>query len=106
MDLAAKIRTLPALPAASGSPPSTVAVNGAFSTKTAVASRKPLKDVGGIAYRDNGRVTLTPPRPTIENMDDLPFVVDVYKRDLKIENYFIGYFIVKDPSGAFSRCAM
>jgi radical SAM superfamily enzyme YgiQ (UPF0313 family) len=24
-------------------------------------------------------------------MDDLPFVVDVYKRDLKIENYFIGY---------------
>jgi radical SAM superfamily enzyme YgiQ (UPF0313 family) len=24
-------------------------------------------------------------------MDDLPFVVDVYKRDLTIENYFIGY---------------
>ncbi|HLJ22921.1 MAG TPA: hypothetical protein VKT71_02360, partial [Candidatus Acidoferrales bacterium] len=56
-----------------------------------VASRKPLKEVGGIAYRDNGRVTLTPPRPTIENMDDLPYVVDVYKRDLTIENYFIGY---------------
>src|SRR5450759_4971253 len=56
-----------------------------------IAARKPLKDVGGIAYRDNGRVTFTPPRPTIENMDDLPFVVDVYKRDLKIENYFIGY---------------
>ena len=56
-----------------------------------IAGRKPLKDVGGIAYRDNGRVMLTPPRPTIENMDDLPFVVDVYKRDLKIENYFIGY---------------
>jgi hopanoid biosynthesis associated radical SAM protein HpnJ len=56
-----------------------------------VAAGKPLKDVGGIAYRDNGRVTLTPPRPTIENMDDLPYVVDVYKRDLTIENYFIGY---------------
>ena len=56
-----------------------------------IAARKPLKDVGGVAYRDNGRVTFTPPRPTIENMDDLPFVVDVYKRDLKIENYFIGY---------------
>ena len=24
-------------------------------------------------------------------MDALPFVVDVYKRDLTIENYFIGY---------------
>src|ERR1700694_5716397 len=56
-----------------------------------VAARKPLKGVGGLAYRDNGRVSFTPPRPTIENMDDLPFVVDVYKRDLKIENYFIGY---------------
>jgi hopanoid biosynthesis associated radical SAM protein HpnJ len=56
-----------------------------------VAAGKPLKDVGGIAYRDNGRVTLTPPRPTIETMDDLPYVVDVYKRDLTIENYFIGY---------------
>ena len=56
-----------------------------------IAARKPLKDVGGVAYRDNGRVTFTPPRPTIENMDDLPFVVDVYKRDLTIENYFIGY---------------
>ncbi len=56
-----------------------------------IAAHRPLKDVGGIAYRDNGRVMLTPPRPTIENMDDLPFVVDVYKRDLTIENYFIGY---------------
>jgi hypothetical protein len=27
----------------------------------------------------------------IENMDDLPFVAPIYKRDLKIENYFIGY---------------
>jgi len=56
-----------------------------------VASRKSLKDIGGIAYRDNGRVSFTPRRPTIENMDDLPYVVDVYKRDLTIENYFIGY---------------
>jgi hopanoid biosynthesis associated radical SAM protein HpnJ len=56
-----------------------------------VASRKPLKDVAGIAYRDNGRVEITPKRPTIENMDALPSVIDVYKRDLTIENYFIGY---------------
>ena len=56
-----------------------------------VASRKPLKDVLGIAYRDNGRVEFTPKRPTLENMDALPSVIDVYKRDLTIENYFIGY---------------
>src|SRR5712692_5669848 len=64
-----------------------------------VAARKPLKDVGGLAYRDNGRVSFTPPRPTIENMNDLPFVVDVYKRDLTIENYFIGY--LKHPYVSF-----
>ena len=27
----------------------------------------------------------------IENMDELPWVTPVYKRDLTIENYFIGY---------------
>jgi len=26
-------------------------------------------------------------------MDTLPWVADVYKRDLKIENYFIGYLL-------------
>lgn len=56
-----------------------------------VASRKPLNEVPGIAYRDNGRVESTPPQPKIENMDALPTVVEVYKRDLTIENYFIGY---------------
>jgi radical SAM superfamily enzyme YgiQ (UPF0313 family) len=30
-------------------------------------------------------------RPILENMDELPFVAPVYKRDLKIENYFSGY---------------
>jgi hopanoid biosynthesis associated radical SAM protein HpnJ len=56
-----------------------------------IASGKPLADVPGIAYRENGRVQFTATRPPIEDMDALPFVVDVYKRDLKIENYFIGY---------------
>jgi hopanoid biosynthesis associated radical SAM protein HpnJ len=56
-----------------------------------VASGKPLKDVQGIAYRDRGKVEFTHPRPALENMDALPSVIDVYKRDLTIENYFIGY---------------
>ena len=56
-----------------------------------VASCTPLNQVLGIAYRDNGRVEFTPKRPTLENMDALPTVIDVYKRDLTIENYFIGY---------------
>ncbi|MDB5095054.1 MAG: hopanoid biosynthesis associated radical protein HpnJ [Candidatus Eremiobacteraeota bacterium] len=56
-----------------------------------VASGKPLKDVPGIAYRGNGRVEYTAPRAPIQDMDACPTVIDVYKRDLTIENYFIGY---------------
>jgi hypothetical protein len=29
----------------------------------------------------------------IQNMDSLPWVADVYKRDLQIEKYFIGYLL-------------
>jgi hopanoid biosynthesis associated radical SAM protein HpnJ len=56
-----------------------------------VASRTPLSDVLGIAYRDGDRVAFTAPRPAIEDMDALPSVIDVYKRDLTIDNYDIGY---------------
>jgi hopanoid biosynthesis associated radical SAM protein HpnJ len=56
-----------------------------------IAGGKPLSQVAGIAYRENGRVQFTLPRPTLEDMDSLPFVVDVYKRDLTIEHYYIGY---------------
>jgi hopanoid biosynthesis associated radical SAM protein HpnJ len=56
-----------------------------------IASGKPLNEVHGIAYRENGRVELTPQRPIIMDMDAFPSVLDVYKRDLTIENYFNGY---------------
>ena len=56
-----------------------------------IAAGKPLPDVQGIAYRENGQIRFSAPRPTLEDMDSLPWVVDVYKRDLTIENYFNGY---------------
>jgi len=58
-----------------------------------VAEGRPLGTVRGIAYREGGRVRFTPPRPPIEDMDALPFVVDVYRRDLTIEHYVIGYLL-------------
>jgi hopanoid biosynthesis associated radical SAM protein HpnJ len=70
-----------------------VAVGEFDYTCAEIASGRPLPDVGGIAYRDGDRIRFTPPRPTIEDMDGLPFVVDVYKRDLTIEQYFIGYLL-------------
>ena len=58
-----------------------------------VAERLPLTEVNGLSYIDaaTGKVVNNPPRATIEDMDALPFVSPVYQRDLKIENYFIGY---------------
>jgi hopanoid biosynthesis associated radical SAM protein HpnJ len=58
-----------------------------------IAAGRPLADVLGIAFREGERIKFTLPRPPLEDMDALPFVVDVYKRDLTIENYFIGYLL-------------
>jgi hopanoid biosynthesis associated radical SAM protein HpnJ len=56
-----------------------------------VAEGRPFAEVEGLSYRQNGELRDTPERPTLENMDALPWVVDVYKRDLTVENYFNGY---------------
>ena len=56
-----------------------------------VARGVPLQRVAGLAYRVNAHVERTPERPTLENMDALPFVTPVYRRDLTIEHYAIGY---------------
>jgi hopanoid biosynthesis associated radical SAM protein HpnJ len=57
-----------------------------------IAEGRPLSTVDGVTYRDDqGRAVSTPHRAILENMDQLPFVVDVYKRDLRVEDYFIGY---------------
>ena len=57
-----------------------------------VAEDRPLKDVVGLSYRDaEGKIKHNPEREMIADMDSLPWVADVYKRDLEIEKYFIGY---------------
>jgi hopanoid biosynthesis associated radical SAM protein HpnJ len=75
-----------------------------------VADEIPFKDIKGISYRTSrDAIVHNDDRPMIENMDDLPFVTKVYKRDLRIEDYFIGY--LKHPyisiytgRGCKSRC--
>jgi hopanoid biosynthesis associated radical SAM protein HpnJ len=59
-----------------------------------VAEGRPLKDVAGLSYRDaEGKIRHNPERELIPDMDALPWVADVYKRDLQIEKYFIGYLL-------------
>jgi len=59
-----------------------------------VAEGRPLDGIRGLSYRKpDGSFAHNPERELIANMDDLPWVADVYKRDLRIENYFIGYLL-------------
>jgi hopanoid biosynthesis associated radical SAM protein HpnJ len=75
-----------------------------------IAEERDWKTIAGLSYRDAfGEIRHNPPRTILENMDELPFVTPVYKRDLAIENYFIGY--LKHPyvslytgRGCKSRC--
>ncbi len=57
-----------------------------------VAEGRSLQQIAGLSFRSpSGATVHNPPRPVLENMDELPFVTEVYKRDLSVENYFIGY---------------
>jgi hopanoid biosynthesis associated radical SAM protein HpnJ len=56
-----------------------------------IAEGRPLAEVDGISFLDGERVVHNKERAIIEDMDSLPFVVDVYRRDLTVENYAIGY---------------
>lgn len=74
-----------------------------------VAEGRPLPGVRGLSYRDGDVLRRTPEREVLEDMDALPFVVDVYRRDLAIEQYVIGYLLHPYVSlytgrGCRSRC--
>jgi hopanoid biosynthesis associated radical SAM protein HpnJ len=58
-----------------------------------VAEGRPLEQIAGLSFRRDGRIIHNPERELIADMDSLPWVADVYKRDLRIEDYFIGYLL-------------
>ena len=75
-----------------------------------VADGQNWASIPGLSFRnDQGVIVHNKDRAILENMDSLPFVTPVYKRDLVMENYFIGY--LKHPyisiytgRGCKSRC--
>ena len=75
-----------------------------------VAEGRDFAGIKGLSYRDAaGRIVHNEERPILHNMDELPFVTPVYKRDLTIENYFGGYLLHPYISfytgrGCKSRC--
>ena len=75
-----------------------------------VADGNDWSKIKGLSFRNNsGVIVHNEDREILHDMDSLPWVTPVYKRDLVMENYFIGY--LKHPyisiytgRGCKSRC--
>ncbi|MGB9082968.1 MAG: hopanoid biosynthesis associated radical SAM protein HpnJ, partial [Desulfuromonadaceae bacterium] len=79
-----------------------------YSTKELCEGRD-WSRVDGISFFEDGQIVHTPDRPPITDLDALPFVAPIYKRDLPITEYVIPHF--KNPyvsiyssRGCPSRC--
>src|SRR5216684_4289082 len=59
------------------------------------AHGKPLDQILGISYREDGRIIHNASRPQLhtEELDALPFATDIYKRDLDIERYNVPFLL-------------
>jgi hopanoid biosynthesis associated radical SAM protein HpnJ len=79
-------------------------------TVAEVAEGRPLGTVRGLSYRDRGgTVVHNPDREILTDMDRLPFVTPVYHRDLRAEDYYVGYLLhpylsLYTGRGCRSRC--
>ncbi len=54
---------------------------------------QPLEELPGVSYRVNGGFRHTPDGGSIENLDELPWVTKVYKRDLDITRYNVPFLL-------------
>ena len=57
------------------------------------AKGTPLSELPGVSYRKNGTNVHNPEAPTIENLDALPWVTKVYKRDLDFRKYNVPFLL-------------
>lgn len=66
-------------------------------TMTEVAAGQPWKEIKGLAFRENEQIILTPPRPALTNLDDLPFP---FYKQLPLEYY--GHPLIGPSMGLIS----
>ena len=57
------------------------------------AQGKPLEEIAGISYLKDGQIFHNPDRPQIHDLDALPHVTDVYKRDLDVTRYNVPFLL-------------
>src|SRR5438552_10459211 len=57
------------------------------------ANGKPLDEILGISYRKDGKIVHTPDRPQVQDLDALPDVTTIYKRDLDVTKYNVPFLL-------------
>src|SRR6266700_1951134 len=57
------------------------------------AKGKPLEDITGFSFLKGGEVVHNPDAPQIQDLDALPHVTDVYKRDLDVTRYNVPFLL-------------
>ncbi len=57
------------------------------------AQGTPLEELPGVSFRKDGRVVHNPEGGFIENLDELPWVTKVYKRDLDFRRYNVPFLL-------------
>src|SRR5271166_3828370 len=57
------------------------------------AHGKPLEEILGISFLKNGSVVHTPDRPEIQDLDSLPHVTEIYRRDLDVTKYNVPFLL-------------
>jgi hopanoid biosynthesis associated radical SAM protein HpnJ len=54
---------------------------------------KPLSEIAGVSYLQDGKIMHNPDAPQIQDLDALPHVTDVYKRDLDVTKYNVPFLL-------------
>jgi hopanoid biosynthesis associated radical SAM protein HpnJ len=57
------------------------------------AQGKPLSEILGVSYRKNGTIVHNADRPALDDLDALPDVTDIYKRDLDVRKYTVPFLL-------------
>ncbi|HXJ90514.1 MAG TPA: hopanoid biosynthesis associated radical SAM protein HpnJ [Candidatus Binatia bacterium] len=60
---------------------------------TDYAKGKPLEEIPGVSFLKDGKIVHNPDAPQIQDLDALPHVTDIYKRDLDVTRYNVPFLL-------------
>ena len=93
---ASSVRTSPCCPkslCANARPSISSSARNSTTRWWSLRNGKPLEEILGVSYLKDGQIVHNPDRPQIQDLDALPHVTDVYKRDLDVTRYNVPFLL-------------